>query len=52
MSAQIAEKTVYEPYCVPCKVTSMSPLETRSEAELWAAKHDADNHPEPEPEDG
>ncbi len=51
MSAQIAEKVVFDPYCVPCKVTAMFPLETRSEAEMWAAKHDAEHHPEPELED-
>jgi hypothetical protein len=50
MTAQIAERTLLEPYCTDCKV-SADPT-TRLAAEAWAAKHDADYHPEPEGEDG
>jgi hypothetical protein len=50
MSAQIAEKVLLEPYCTDCKVSDQPT--TRLAAEAWAAKHDADYHPEPEGEDG
>jgi hypothetical protein len=51
MPAQIAERVLLEPYCPDCKVFGMDTT-VRREAELWVAGHDADNHPEPEGEDG
>lgn len=50
MSAQIAERVLLEPYCVPCGVSAEP--STRLEAEAWAAKHDAEFHPDDEGEDG
>lgn len=54
MTAQIAERTLFEPYCVPCAGKSVITFGTTSrlEAEAWVAKHDAEYHPEPEGEDG
>jgi hypothetical protein len=51
MAAQIAEKVLLEPYCVPCKVFGLETT-VRREAELWVAQHDAAQHPEPDAEDG
>ncbi len=50
MPAQIAEKVLLEPYCIPCK-ESAEGTTVRLEAEAWVAKHDAEHHPEPIPED-
>lgn len=49
MPAQIAERVMLDPYCTECGV-SAQPM-NRREAELWAAAHDAEFHPEPEEED-
>jgi hypothetical protein len=51
MSAQIAEKVLLEPYCPDCKIAADDPTTVRLEAEGWVARHDAEYHPEPEPED-
>jgi hypothetical protein len=50
MTAQVAETILHFAYCIPCKDASQ-PV-TTTEAEAWAARHDADHHPEPEGEDG
>lgn len=52
MPARIREVILLEPYCDECPATDDPGPSTRLEAEAWAAKHDVDNHPEPEPEDG
>lgn len=49
MPAQIAERTLLEPYCPDCKISAEPG--TRLAAEAWAAAHDAEHHPEPEEED-
>lgn len=50
MPAQIAERVIFEQHCPDCNVYGLDTT-VRREAELWAAQHDAAEHPEPELED-
>jgi hypothetical protein len=52
MPGRIREIPLLEPYCDECPETEADGTTVRREAEAWVAKHDAEHHPEPEPEDG
>lgn len=50
-TVEIREDTTYTPYCVECRTAIAEAVTVQREAELAAAKHENEHHPEPEEED-
>ena len=51
-TVEIREDPTFTPYCVECKTVIGDALTNRRDAEIVGTRHELEQHPDQDPEDG